>query len=455
VGRPDQWIKVRTHENRDGYIYATYLALHDAPVAYVRVKSAAGVNLRASRDAEADVLWHVPDGTVLDVEEDGHAVLEKLGKERWIAVSSPSLHRGFVSGLYVRAVREEDQRVKVEDQTLPYGDCAWIFGIHAAGATTPADFRPLFAGKGKTGWVLFTEAVGANPFHGGGHDYTPWSHAGFGVIVRLNHGYEPDGTLPLRGAYADFARACASYVRESQGCHVWIIGNEQNNPREHPGGAEAPVQHITPGLYAEAFNLARQLIKEEQAEAVVVPGAIDPYNTFPYALLGGRRYRPLDYFKEMLAEIVDVDGIALHTYTHWMDRGLVRASTVFEDPFLEPGTPHEHYYDFQAYRPFAEAIPKRWREKPIFITETNHLLALDHEPRGPEEGQRLGWLNRNSGWVRTAYEEIERWNGEAHAQQIRCLLLYRWIGDDWAIHDKGAVLDDFDLALENDYRWRT
>jgi len=191
-----------------------------------------------------------------------------------------------------------------------------------------------------------------------------------------------------------------------------------------------------------------------QPEAIVVPGAVDPYNTYPWARLGNRRNRPLEYFKEMLDHIDDLDGIALHTYTHWMDVDLITKPTVFQDSFLQPGTIHEHYYDFQAYRSFAEAIPEKWRNRPIYVTESNHWLALEHQPRSPSEKRRIGWVNKNKGWVQAAYAEINRWNSAPHAPQIHCLLLYRWTGDEWAIKHKGEVQKDFKQALAHDYRWR-
>ncbi len=63
-------------------------------------------------------------------------------------------------------------------------------------------------------------------------------------------------------------------------------------------------------------------------------------------------------------------------------------------------------------------------------------------------------MNADRGWVRAAYAEIDRWNNTAHAQQIHCLLLYRWTGDAWAIKDLGEVHKDFKQALAHDYRWR-
>jgi len=459
VGRRYQWLHIRTPHGIEGYVAAWYLGLYKGPdvggesIPYVFVQSAGGLNLRKEPGTEPPT-WHVMDKTVLEVHEDPSKVEDKIGKDRWIMVRTPSLHDGYVNGLYVRAKQSTDRRKPVNDADLPRGECAWIFGIHGATADTTGDFRHLFHGKDKTGWVLFTQTVGTDPFHSDGHDVTRWSDSGYGVIIRLNHAYEPGGTLPVRAHYADFARACARYVQNSRGCHIWIIGNEQNNVREHPGGAANPIEHITPRMYAEAFNLAWRRIKEVQPSAVVVPGAIDPYNTYPWARLGGRRNRPLEYFKEMLEHIVELDGIALHTYTHWLDPSLITKPTVFQDDFLQPGTVKEHYYDFQAYRPFAEAIPAKWRHCPIYITESNHWLALEHQPRNPAEERRIGWLNRDRSWVQAAYKEIDRWNNIPHAQQIHCLLLYRWTGDAWAIEHKGEIHKDFRTALNNDYRWR-
>ena len=458
VGR-NRWLHVRTPEGIEGYAFASYLRLHEkaipaGPTEHLEVHSSVGLNIRPEPGTDRPPIWHVEDGTVLEVLEDKSEAEGKVGYDRWIKVRTPSRHEGYVNGLYVQVKTLADKRLPVEDSTLPKGESAWIFGIHAADYGTPADFRYLFQPKGKQGWVLFTEAIGDNPAGIGEHDYSSWSEGGFGVIVRLNNGYEPAGTLPVHSRYGDFAATCARYVERSKGCHIWIIGNEQNNVREHPGGGQNPIEHITPERYAEAFNLARRRIKEVQPEAIVVPGAVDPYNTYPWKRLGGRRNRPLEYFKTMLAHIEDLDGIALHTYTHWLDVNLITAKTVFLDEFLKPGTVLEHYYDFQAYRAFAEAIPARWRDRPIYITETNHWLALEHKPRNQDEERRIGWVNVDRGWVQAAYAEINRWNQTPHAQQIHCLLLYRWTGDAWAIKDKRGVLDDFQKALDHDYRWR-
>jgi hypothetical protein len=474
VGRQGQWMRVQVEPNgAHGWAAAWYLTDHDpsghvapAPVSYLRVQSAAGLPVRGAPNAAAPVVWRVPDGTVLRVIEDPQTAAAKVGVAgQWVRVETPSLHQGYVAADALRADLPPDDRQPVRDEVLPLGECAYIFGIHGAGATDTADFRHLFQGSGKTGWVLFTEAIGCNPQALGPNEglrqrLWTWASTGYGVIIRLNNGYTiggvGPGTIPESAQYEAFAATCARYaelyLKRPAGTlpYTWVIviGNEQNNVKEHPGGDKHPREHITPQRYARAFNLAYRAIKQVLPNATVVPGAVDPYNTWPWALEGNRRYRPLDYFREMLAEITELDGFALHTYTHGPVVDYITSKRVFTDPPLDPGTEYEHYFDFQAYRPFIEAIPPRWRDRPVYITETNHwVVKADGSPP-------TGWLNENKGWVRAAYDEIQRWNAAPHAQQIHCLLLYRWQGDEWAIHDKDQVQQDFKQALVKDYRWR-
>ncbi len=469
LGQMGQWLNVQIEpDGPPGWVAAWYVTdrspAGDQPptlITQVRVQSEIGLNVRSAPSASAPIIWHVPDGTILDLLNPQEGA--RIGVQgQWVRVRTPSLHEGYVGASYLAADAPTDTRRPAEEAVLPFGESAWIFGIHAVGVPESADFRYLYQGSGKTGWVLFTEGIGSNPdaldpASNRRQKLWDWARNGQGVIIRLNYGYEPSGTLPTSGLYPAFAATCARYAElylkhpeVSQRIYNWVlvIGNEQNNVREHPGGADNPIEHITPQLYAQAFNLAYQAIKAVLPNAIVVPGAVDPYNTYPWARLGGLRYRPLTYFKEMLDGINELDGICLHTYTHGPVLEYITSKRVFSDPFLQPGTVNEHYYDFQAYRPFAEAIPARWRNRPIYITESNHwTVNADGSPP-------VGWVNQNIGWVRAAYAEIHRWNSSPNAQQIRCLLLYRWQDDEWRINDKDQIQADFRAALSNDYRWR-
>jgi hypothetical protein len=454
VGRPERWLLIRTAEGVEGYVAAEYVRLHEEPVAriytHLSARSSGELNVRPGPGGQVPEIWRVGNRTTVKALQEPAVVAGQVGRDAWIHVRTPSLHEGYVSGLYVRPVERVDDRKPVSPGSVPQGECPWIFGLHAAEpGTQTGDYRPLFQQKHKTGWVLFTEGIGADPTHIRRHDYRPWSEQGFGVMMRLNNGWGEAGTLPVHTQYEGFADTCARYVELAEGCHIWIIGNEQNNIREHPGGGAHPVEHITPERFAQAFNLARARIKDVQPEAIVVPGAVDPYFGSTWPLLG-RPYRPMDYYKEMLALIDDLDGIALHTYTHGMDPSLITSLRPFEHDPLTPHTPHEHYYHFQAYRTFAEAIPNKWHDRPIYITESNHWVrAVVDSPGVPN-----GWLDQDRGWVREAYAEIDRWNRSPYAQQIHCLLLYRWTGDEWAFENMGEVKKDFQAAMDNDYRWR-
>ena len=465
LGRAGQWFNVKLEpDGPQGWIAAWYVTDHSPvhptyheerpPLTHVRVTSEIGLNVRAGPSTGTAIVWNVPDGVILDVMEDPQVAAAKIGVEgQWLRVRTPSLHQGYVAAWYLSADVPADERRPVADALVPFGECAWLFGIHGVGVNETEDFRHLFHSAGKTGWALFTEGIGRQP-----NNLAPdanrrrrlweWATGGYGIVIRLNYGYHAAGTLPQSRYYGDFAATCARYAElylkhpeEDPRKYTWVIviGNEQNNPREWPREGHPP-EPITPQLYARAFNLAYRAIKQVLPNATVVVGAVDPYNA--------ELERPLDYFKKMLAEIEELDGFALHTYTHGPVVDYITHLRAFTDPPLIPGTVHEHYYDFQAYRPFAEAIPLRWRSRPIYLTETNHWVV------NPDGSPPLGWVNRNTGWVRAAYEEINRWNLTPHTQQIRCLLLYRWQDDEWKINTKDQVQADFKMALSRDYRWR-
>ncbi|NJN93093.1 MAG: hypothetical protein HC875_02865 [Anaerolineales bacterium] len=83
---------------------------------------------------------------------------------------------------------------------VPKEESPFIYGMHDRGG----EHLMLVDGKAK-GWVLVTEEVRANPGDMGGSNYTDLADKGFGLIVRLNHAYGSDGTIPLSSKYQDFA----------------------------------------------------------------------------------------------------------------------------------------------------------------------------------------------------------------------------------------------------------
>jgi hypothetical protein len=390
----------------------------------------------ATRDIFLANNWRITAGTPLRVTESGHWISKVGNPNQSIAVQSYAFKDGAVPGNAVSAPQNPDQRKLVDDAVLPFGISAWTFGMH------DAHDRAVYAGSGKLGWVLFTSLVGGDPLP----NYLDWARAGFGVMGRLNNDYGGSGTVPTPDRYDEFAQRCWAWVAAAksqitsnpqQHRRVWVIGNEMNNPREWPEEGRNPGKAIQPEQYADCFNRVRRAIKQADATAIVVPGAIDPYN----ATWGN----PLDYFNRMLARIDDLDGLALHCYTHGPEPQLVTSLGTFGDDPLR-----WQYFDFRCYTTFLDVVPQRWRNRPVYITETNAT---------PHNGLPA-WAGGRNGWVREAYREIARWNAQPFAQQIQTLILYRWIrggGEDaqFAISEKPGVQDDFrDAIRAGDYRWR-
>lgn len=309
----------------------------------------------------------------------------------------------------------------------------YIFGMHDRGG------EDLMLNKDKRGWVLVTEAVGADPNNYSGSDYTDLSNQGLGVLVRINHGYGTAGTIPHSSRYDDFARRCGNFVQASPGCHIWIIGNETNLANERPGGPGGQV--ITPQLYATCFSKCRAEIHRrpghEQDQIVVA--AVGPWNT-QTKYTGNQRGDWVQYLADILDQLGgDVEGIALHTYTHGQEPHLVFENATMNAPF------EDYHWHFRAYRDFMAAIPVGLRSRPVYITETDQYAA---------------WQNANTGWVRNAYQEINDWNQDSDNQPIQALILFRWIIGNpndpqqvgWAIENKPGVQDDFRDAMNNDYQ---
>ncbi|HQE93969.1 MAG TPA: peptidoglycan DD-metalloendopeptidase family protein [Anaerolineae bacterium] len=478
VGQMNQWLNVQTPAGLTGYTAAWYVKLQEGgsqpiipkpeegtPTGYVVVESPElGLKVREGPSVATRQVWWVPHKTVLESLEDAATTGSKVGQmDQWIKVRTPARYEGYVAAWYVRYPTQEDERQAAGAVNVPTGVSPYIFGIHAVDITddphTKGAIRSLYQGQGKKGWILFTQLCGKTATAIQPNDdirafFWEWASQGYGVIVRLNYGYEPGGTLPEAKYYDAFAAAAARWVElflkrtdVPADDYTWTIqiGNEQNNPREHPGGFDHPTEHITPERYAEAFNKTYARIKAVLPNAIVCPGALDPYNYMPWKAQNNAQWRPLDYYDTMLANIQALDGIILHAYTHGPNLSAVTSLKRFGEG---TGPLWDHYYDFQIYRLFMERIPAQWRDVPAYITEMNHI----HRPAGEQD---QGWVSQNTGWVREVYKEIDRWNKTPYAQQIRCGLLYRWTGDQWAIDNKPGVLDDFKMALANDYRWRT
>jgi hypothetical protein len=328
----------------------------------------------------------------------------------------------------------------------------YIYGLHDAGG------EDLLDGKG---WVLVTEQIGRDPNDPIGKDYTAITDKGLTVIVRLNNAYGSHGTIPHSQYYADFAQRCANFVKASKGCQLWIIGNEINMEREQPRehGSDK-CQPITPRRYADCFRKVRNRIKKVSHKHNVIMAPIapwngeTPYDADPYGIYPENKIHlaPLDYpyygcFGDFIQYMTDtleaigrdnLDGIAIHAYTHGYD-----AKSVTND--VKMGPPFDTYhYHFRIYKDQMQVIPTDFRHLPVYLTEMNG----DVNPDGSK------W-DKSDGWLQAAYHELNQWNQTEGNQQIRCGIIYRWsTDDDWSIAHKPHVHADLKAALQHDYQWQ-
>ena len=299
---------------------------------------------------------------------------------------------------------------------------AHIYGLHDI---TGSD---VITNASRTGWLLDSVDVQAQT----GTDYTPLSNAGLGLLVRLNNGYGATGTIPLSHLYDTFATRCASYVQNSPGARIWIIGSEMNTSAQRPEFPDRVREVITPPKYAQCFTKCRNAIKSVagHADDWVIPGAIGPYN----AETGDW----VQYLIDLLNLLQDqADGIALHCYTHDFNIDQISSDDTMAAPF------NKRHFNFRTYRDFLNSLPDEFRVLPVFITETNPFA---------------GWQNTNIGWIQGAYQEINGWNADPAHQPIQALVLFRWqtVEDhpEWSLQDKSALINDFRAALAASYRVR-
>jgi N-acetyl-anhydromuramyl-L-alanine amidase AmpD len=296
-------------------------------------------------------------------------------------------------------------------------DSEYLYGLHDPGG------EQLMLDAGVSGWVVISEEIKADPNDHGGHNYTHLSGRGLGVIVRLNYGYYDTSTLPHSARYEDFARRCANFVRNSSGCRIWIIGNETNMRDEQP---KSPQEQITPGLYARCYRLCRRAIKEVDPGAQVLVGAVAPWND--------QTGDWIKYFEDVLKLLSgECDGFTLHTYSRSPDPATITSAETMDPPY------NRYSKQFATYKDFLRVVPRSMRALPCYITETNY--------NGP-------WEDRNTGWIRRAYEDINGWNQEPGNQVIRALVLYRWASyDRFAIERTNGAKADFQQALSAGFKW--
>ncbi len=333
----------------------------------------------------------------------------------------------------------------------------YIYGIHDHDPN-PQEYLNRIEAGGATGWVTATVAIGADPNDHGGGDFSFLANRGHTVIVRLNYGYCPNGTIPEPARYDDFAQRAANYVANSSGASIWVIGNETNLAGEWPL-QNGHLSYVSPQNYAELFRKVYNAIKAVRPDHKVVSQALapfaGPYN--PGSTCGyshdGNPLNWVQYMNQMLTAITSssgLDGIAVHINS----RGYSYADIHSTQKVSAGG--QDLYFSFYVYRDWVDhGIPADLYHLPIYATESNgiHYWSGNH-PEDPGSHYEAGWMQE-------VYAEIDRYNSTAAATGkpiYRCVNMYRWCGwcDGWNIDSspyEGQILSDLEQAVAAGYTW--
>jgi len=251
-------------------------------------------------------------------------------------------------------------------------------------------------------------------------DFTRYADAGIRVYLRLNWDYHPNGTLPgpdRPQEQLQFVNACITTITESKGVAGWIIGNEFNNPAEHPDG-----KSLSPTYVAKLYNGIWGMVPLDKPVSI---GAIDPYfgpSHFPFP--DNRKY-----WSDLLQLIDGIDFFNLHPKTQDSRPELVNSNQTFTDPPLIGA-----YQHLNSYKQLLELIPAKYRSRPVVLSEVN--------PQRKAPGGVLGWnADLAAAWIEAAAANVTAWNNVSGTMKVQEVIFYRWSFDEWALQNIPAALN--------------
>lgn len=298
-------------------------------------------------------------------------------------------------------------------------DAPHIYGIHTWGAGA----NGLLSGK--TGWsveLTHTVPVFFDLTHAQGQSIV---NEGFTLMLRIDYDPFTGQTLPKTPAQVtSYAAGCAAIATDFRDiCSHYIIGNEYNASF---GGT------VTAAQAEAAYRAARSAILGVQPEAIVIVGAVAPYNA---TLSGSGPYpsnRPwLNYFHELVHRLGgDAGAFAIHAYG---GRG---GDTDPRDDNDMGFAVYEDWMEIIESHPGAAA-------RPVYLTEMNH--AVDGGTGGfPANSYDAGFIQR-------CFEEIAAWNAaRPHNIRAACWFAYANGGfPGYNISTNSQMAQDFRDATQN------
>ncbi len=314
------------------------------------------------------------------------------------------------------------------------------------------------------GWAVFQRSLSSDATVYRSDDWTGLSDAGTAIICCLEWEPGPGGTIPGFEHLPAFASRCREYVQGSQGCHIWVVGDEPNRSSQWPGAAADPhpdaegtlevlpprylpnrysqltghgtptttsnTQPITPAQYAECLKQAGAAIRSvpDHEDDLILCAAMAPWNT-DFRDPDNPSGDWIGYFETVCAALGadDLQGFALHSATSGSDLDEITTEERLAFPFAS------RRRGFRAYLDFIHAIPPRFHHLPVFITEVSRL-----EP----------WSNDNDGWTGTALADIQSHNRTRIQNPVRCAALYTWNSESpWTLRNKPLLAADIARSI--------
>lgn len=215
-------------------------------------------------------------------------------------------------------------------------------------------------------------------------DFSGLANAGVEVLCRLNWGYaDGGGTVPPPGLAQVWVAAMRETIEGARGVAGWIIGNEENNPGEWPGGYPHPSDIITPAYYVQLYNA---ICAGFDSKVSFSPGPLDPYNVVAGEF--GVMNDPAAWAAYIYGHIDRCDFVTMHAKTQNSDPAECWSLDTFSHPPLVGRRLHLRTVEDQR-----SWIPGRFLDRPVYVTEVN--------PQRRRDG-RLGWDSDGAAWVREA-----------------------------------------------------
>lgn len=300
----------------------------------------------------------------------------------------------------------------LDEQPRPDPETVTLLGLNDEEHAGSTGAQWLMAHK-KPGLIVRPIYLGTYPQR---LDFSAEATAGLRVIVNLRYSFARDnggqGTLPMPGtpAWTLFIEAAGRTILSSSGVWGWTISNEANNPREHPETGA-----LTPEIVALAYNEIRERVYQSTERPRMAPGALDPFN----AQVGD----PRDWLAIIWDRITGAEFVPAHGYVRGPDPELVGSEARFADAPLT-----WQYLNYPGcITALLSHLPTAHRSLPVYVTEFNHIW---------KDGGEGDW-----GWVddERAGEIVDRAFEAASEHGFAGLALYRWAGDQWAVHSNEYV----------------